>query len=326
MSCSSWRIICSTRVNAVGIKRQQQQSLRALRPPRSPVPECSIFPDAEVLYSLARTHYTQNEGPAALPTLAALNELARTYSAQGRYKEAATMGLLSLTGFIDAVGPDDLRVCMIRETLGNTYEHLDLPEKAEDIHTEALEGYRESLQPSHHLTVECLDRLVGFYIGWGRNGDGRCILEKQLADCRAAFTPESVSFTHDIKDVSLMYLTGKDAAAGALDIEKKTPRASPLSARRAYRSLHGTNGAEETLWEAVASHETFLGSNHYTTQRSVYYLGIVYERQGFPRAAETLWRGAMANLAEFHGYGDRKLMRWVQFRLDRLRDYGIGTC
>jgi tetratricopeptide (TPR) repeat protein len=295
------------------------------------------FADAEVWYSLARTHYTQNVGLTAIPTLAVLSELARTYSAQGRYEEALTVGSLALTGFIGAVGPDDMRVCIIQETLGKAYQHLDHPEKAEDMYTEALEGYRGSLRPSHCLTVECLDKLVGFYIGLGRNGDGRRVLERQLADCRAVFTLESVSVTRKIKDLSQMYLGGKDGSAGFhdIDIDKKLreqARSLPDEHIAAYMALHGVGAcllyegrldeAEEILWEAVAGHETFLGSHHYTTQRSVYYLGLLYERKGLWRVAETMWRRAIDSLSETYGYGERKLMQWVQSRLDRLRACG----
>ncbi|KAL4876032.1 P-loop containing nucleoside triphosphate hydrolase protein [Aspergillus karnatakaensis] len=287
--------------------------------------------EAELMYSLAQANYTQSDGPTAISTLAVIHELGRTYGAQGRYEEAAATIQQALNGFIDAVGPDDLRVCKIRDVLGKTYQDQNLFEKAEDMYKLALAGYRKVLSPCHMLIIACIDRLVGLYLAQGQNEEGRRVMEQQLASYRATFDADSVPITTDIKRLSVMYQAG-NADAEECELEQMV-RARALSLPdvhvESYKAVHGVgvcfyledklDEAQEWLWEALTGFETFLGCNHFITQRSAYYLGLVFGRRGFPGAAEALWQRAVDILSEGPGHENREMIRTIQDRLDHLR-------
>ncbi|KAL5337627.1 P-loop containing nucleoside triphosphate hydrolase protein [Aspergillus crustosus] len=303
--------------------------------------EAQRLSEAELMYLLACANLQKTAGPNAIVTLEVLHDLGRALGAQGRYQDAEGILLQVLTGFTEAVGPDDARVFTIQDVLGSTYVYLKNVQKAEEMFKLALAGYRTIHGPCHVPTLSLLDKLVEIYINQGRFSDARDVFEQYAEHCKETFTAESASIAHDIKALSLLYQSG--TASSEESILEKRGRSAAISLPIEHIAFYNAtrniatcylhegklNEAQEAAWEAVTGHEMFLGVDHVVTQRSLYYLGKVFEKQGFWPAAESLWLRAEGFLVggggEENGYDDNGwLLRCVRGSIERVRGYMDG--
>ncbi|KAL4871533.1 hypothetical protein BDV12DRAFT_194295 [Aspergillus spectabilis] len=324
------------------------------------------LPEAELMYTVARGIYIRSDGPKAVATLETLYELGKVYGRQNRFEDSENAFLQALDGFKRAVGSDDLHVFQVQDAIGGIYRPQGLAQKAEDMFQQALTGYMKALGPFNNPTLCSLDNLVHLHMGEQRFGDAARLLERRLANCRVLFTPESVSITNDIKQLSIYYQSGTECPEERalerqvrttahclpklfLYYESKSDSTEKVNPEKqvhsktltspqpphiiSYKIIHTIgvcylydgklDQARDALWEAVAGKETFLGVDDYITNQSLYFLGIVFERQGFLPGAESLWQRVIDSLSGLSGYEERQVLERARFRLENLRGFMI---
>jgi tetratricopeptide (TPR) repeat protein len=110
-----------------------------------------------------------------------LNNLASAIASQGRYQEAETMYLDSLSINQRLLGENHPDTSYQFQGLGSLYERWQKPEKAIEAYERALDLRRAALGETHPVTISSVIRLATVLIENGSPGRGEALLREARA-------------------------------------------------------------------------------------------------------------------------------------------------
>ncbi|RYD32322.1 MAG: serine/threonine protein kinase [Verrucomicrobiaceae bacterium] len=123
------------------------------------------------LQEKVRDFYLSRSGPRHVDTLAAMQDLARSYFDTGRRREALELGeeLVRLRRDLQGAGHPDTLTAV--SNLANILEAADRGPDALALREEVLAGRRSRLGPEHRDTLLAMTNLANSYSDAGRRGD-----------------------------------------------------------------------------------------------------------------------------------------------------------
>jgi len=216
--------------------------------------------------------------------------LARVYTAQGRYEEAERL-----------FAKTEYRAVGISNGLASLYREQGRYSDAETLFTRYLEDVRQLRGDECFVTVWCMNCFAQLYIDQDRYEEAKTLLDKALPIARRRMRPNH-PVTLDLVNARAVLHTKQKEYNNAQSLFKEA-----LEGRRRelgedhpdtletindlgvlHRQQKHYEKAEKLLTEALEKRKVKLGDDHLHTLQSMHELAILYKEQGDYYKAEPL--------------------------------------
>jgi tetratricopeptide (TPR) repeat protein/tRNA A-37 threonylcarbamoyl transferase component Bud32 len=237
-------------------------------------------------YTRAREIFTERLGPNHRDTLAAMNNLSMTYTAQGRPADAVQLQEETLALRQAYLGPDDPDTLISINNLAVGYNLVGRGADALALREQAVPLFHSRLGPDHRHTLALMANLAGSYYSEGRYADAVKLFEETLERQKIKPGPEHSDTLMTMTNLAAGYKAlGRHTDAlkieeGVLALRRArlgpTHRHTLLSMSNigsTYQSLGRHEEAFKLCEEVLALRKTHLGPLHEDTLQSLYNLG-----------------------------------------------------
>jgi tetratricopeptide (TPR) repeat protein len=218
--------------------------------------------------------------------------LARVYTAQGRYKEAERLFTQTRDNEWPAISPRALAIL---------YREQGRYNDAETLFARYLEDLRQNRGVEHFWTVWCMDSFAHLYIDQDRYEEAETLLDEALPIARRRMCPNHPVTLDLVNARAELYTKQKkydqaeklfDEALKGRQLELGDDHPDTLETINDIGILHRQQKhyekAEKFLTEALEGRKIKLGPNHPHTLQSMHELAVLYKEQGDYDKAEPL--------------------------------------
>lgn len=225
---------------------------------------------------------------------------------EGRNLEAAEVSEHMVALIEKMVGPDDPRLALMLEQLGDVYHKLGLYAKAEPHYLRALSIREKALGPEHLSVAQSLNDLAELYAAKGDFAAAEPLYRRTLAIEEKGLGPESHNVASVLNNLGELYRARGDYAQAeplylrsiAIDEKALGPEAPTLThTLNNLGALHLLRGdfdrAEPLFKRALAITEKANGPTHPDASLSLNNLGALYHDKGDAKRAEESYRRAL---------------------------------
>jgi CHAT domain-containing protein/Tfp pilus assembly protein PilF len=236
-----------------------------------------------------------------------LNEFARQYLKQGRYKDAEPLLKRALVLREKALGPDHPSVASVLNNLGLLYVKQGRYADAEQLYQRALTIREKSLGLNHPDVAVTLNNLGSLYRNQGHYADAEPFYQRSLAIWENAFGPNHPDVAESLNNLAILYIKlGRYADAELLfrrgleiwetalgpdnsDVAESLNNLAVLfDKQRRYKD------SEPLYQRSLAIREKALGPHHPDVAESLNNLAELYRVQGRYAEAEPLYKSALS--------------------------------
>jgi serine/threonine protein kinase/Tfp pilus assembly protein PilF len=203
----------------------------------------------------------------------------------------------------------------IRQTIGETYDNLEMSSAAASHLQVAVELLRQNRGDAHAETMEARRKLASVYWKLGRSGATEEILTPLIAYYRRELGPEHPKTLDTLNSLGLCYQDQRKVdAAETCFLEayegrrKVLGEADPETLNSLnclgwfyYAGVSRFDRAEPYFVKALALRRIHLPAKHPHTQNSIHNLALLYDAMGKADAAEPRYREALALSRETFG-------------------------
>ncbi|KAG8736106.1 hypothetical protein FRC10_009704 [Ceratobasidium sp. 414] len=263
--------------------------------------EVGRFEEAKALRIQVLEGTKEMLGDSHPTTLAAMGNLATTYSHQGLYKQAETLQVQVLEGRKLALGDNHPDTLAAMGHLALTHSSQGLHKQAETLQVQVLEGRKRALGDNHPNTLTAMNNLATTYSRQGLHKhtetlqvqvlEGRKLaLGDNHPDTLAAMGNLALTYSHQglhkqAETLQVQVLEGMKRALG--DNHPDTLIAmGNLSTTYSDQGLH--KQAETLRVRVLEGSKRALGDDHPNTLVAMGHLATTYSDQGLHKQAETL--------------------------------------
>jgi serine/threonine protein kinase/Flp pilus assembly protein TadD len=239
--------------------------------------------------------------------------LARVYTAQGRYEEAERL-----------FAKTEYRAEGISYGLASLYREQGRYSAAETLFTRYLEDVRQLRGDECFVTVWCMNCFAQLYIDQDRYEEAKTLLDKALPIARRRMRPDHPVTLDLVNARAVLYTKQKeyDQAEKLLDealkgrqLELGDDHPEILETINDLGILHSVQKhyeqAEKLLTEALEKRKAKLGPDHPHTLQSMHELAVLYREQGRYDEAERLFKevakGRHLKLGDTHPHTQQSL-------------------
>ena len=247
-------------------------------------------------------------------TLAAMSNLAATYSALGRHQDALLVKEEVLRANRKILGEGHLATLTSMNNLASTYLALGRHQDALYMQEGVLAARREILGQHHPDSLAAMTNLASIYWALGRLDDALLVQEEVVAPSRKILGERHPDTLKSMNNLATIYLSlGRHWDALHIQEEVLEARREILGVRHpdtlmAMSNLASTYSAlgrhEDALHiqeEVLKAHRDVLGERHPDTFTGMNNLAYTYSVLGRYEAAISLERQAFAGFAEMLG-------------------------
>ncbi|RGP69012.1 kinesin light chain 3 [Fusarium sporotrichioides] len=192
-------------------------------------------------------------------TLTSMNNLALTYSYQGRWEEAETIQVEVLETHKAKLGVDHPSTLTSMANLASTYSDQGRWEEAETLQVEVLETHKAKLGVDYRDTLTSMNNLASTYSDQGRWEEAEELEVEVLK-------------THKAK----------------LGVDHPSTLTSMANLASTYSDQGRWEEAEELEVEVLKTHKAKLGVDHPSTLASMANLALTFSKKGWWEEAEEL--------------------------------------
>jgi len=229
-----------------------------------------------------------------------MGNLARVYTAQGRYKEAERL-----------FAKTEWRAVGFSYGLASLYREQGRYSDAETLFNKALETLRQDRGDEHFWTVWCMGLFVQLYLDQERYEEAETLLDEALPIARRRMRPGH-PVTLDLVNARAVLHTKQGEYEDAESLFKEA-----LKGRRRelgddhpetletkndlailYKEQSDYDEAEPLLLEAIEGRRLKLGDTHPHTQESIKILIALYDAWNKPEQAKE-WRSKLEQIEDF---------------------------
>jgi tetratricopeptide (TPR) repeat protein len=228
------------------------------------------------------------------PDLAtSLNNLAELYRSTGRYTEAESLYLRSLTIREQELGPNHPDTSASLNNLASLYKSTGRYAEAEPLYVRSLAIRAAQLGANHPYTASSLGNLAGLYELTGRYAEAEPLYVRALAIDRIVFGEDHPDTATCLNNLAELYRsTGRYAEAEPLYVQSLAIREAQLGANhpdtssslnnlaKLYESTGKYAEAEPLYVRSLAISEKQLGANHTDTATFLNNLAKLYRSTG----------------------------------------------
>ncbi|GAB7336862.1 hypothetical protein MBLNU13_g00427t2 [Cladosporium sp. NU13] len=249
-------------------------------------------------------------------TLMSMNNLATTYSRQGRWERAEKLQLQVMNGSKAVLGAGHPFTLTTMNNLAMTYLNQERLDEAEKVQVEVLEKNQEVLGAGHPFTLTGIGNLALTYSRkgqWEKSEELQVeVMEKRKKVLRAGH-PDTLT---SMSNLATTYLQqGQWKKSEDLQVEVMQKRKELLGAGHpdmlkimgnlalTYLRQERWEEAEKLQEEVTEKREEVLGTRHPDTLTSMSNLAVTYSRQGRWEQAEKLQLQVMEGSKEVLGEG-----------------------
>ncbi|OQN98699.1 hypothetical protein B0A48_15365 [Cryoendolithus antarcticus] len=234
-------------------------------------------------------------------TLTSMNNLAITYSRQGRRKEAEELNIKVLETRRRVLGEEHVDTLTSMNNLALTCSHQGRWKEAEDLEVNVVEARRRVLGEEHVETLTSMNNLALTYWYQGRWKEAEKLWVKVLEARQRVLGEEHPDTLQAMSNLASTYsdqgrwkeaeelqLNVLEARRRVLGEEHVDTLTSINNLASTYRDQGRLKEAEELLVKVLEARRRVLGEEHADTLRSMHNLASTYRDQGRSKEAEEL--------------------------------------
>ncbi len=236
-----------------------------------------------------------------------LNNLAQTYSAQGKYAEAELLYRRVLSLQERALGPDHPDVTMSLNNLGEISYYQSKYAEAETLFKRSLAIQDKTLGSDHPDVATSFNNLAIIYDDQGKYAEAESLYKRSLAIQEKALRPDHPDVARSLNNLAGFY-HGQDKYVEAVSLYRRAlaiyekslgpnhpdVAASISNLAECYRVQGNYAEAEPLSQRALAIREKALGPDHLDVSISLNNLASLYDDQGKYAEVEPLYRRSLA--------------------------------
>jgi len=284
------------------LKKAEEMSENATR-----LAEKGNFPGAIQLLERALVIREKVLGPEHSDTGISLNDLARLYTATGRYADAEPLYARALAILEKVLGPEHRDTAGILNNLAGLYADTGRYAEAEPLYERARAIYEKILGAAHPYTAVNLNNLAALYQAVGRYAEAEPLYVRSLAIYEKVLGPDHTHTAAGLSNLAGLYAaTGRYAEAEPLSAravaiaEQVLGLEHPHTAKALnthagiYQELGRYAEAEPLFVRSLAINEKILGAAHPYTAVNLNSLAVLYLATGRYPEAEPLLKRALA--------------------------------
>jgi serine/threonine protein kinase len=189
--------------------------------------------------------------------------LASLYREQGRYSEAETLFKESLESVRQLRGDENFGIVLPMDCFAHLYIDQGRYKEAETLLDEALSIARRRMHPNHPVTLDLVNARAVLHTKQKRYEDAQSLFKEALESRRRELGDDHPDTLETINDLGIL-----------------------------HRQQEHYEKAEKLLTEALEGKKIKLGPNHPHTLQSIHELGVLYKEQGLYDKAESRLREA----------------------------------
>ena len=257
--------------------------------------------DGEHLARKAVEIYIALFGHEDYRTLTGMNNLASTYDALGRMKEAAALHETVLEAGQRTWGGEHPDTLMSMNNLAETYHALGRMKEAAALHEKVLEARQRTLGDEHPNTLSSMNNLAETYRALGRMKEAAALHEKVLEARRRTSEDEhphtltsmnNLALTYGdlgrMKEAAVLHEKVLEARRRTLGDEHPDTLTSMNNLASTYRDLGRMKEAAVLHEKVLEARRRTLGDEHPNTLTSMNNLALTYRALGRMKEAAIL--------------------------------------
>jgi len=162
----------------------------------------------------------KKQGPEHPNSLASMNNLAMTYSNQGKYEEAAQLQLKVLDLYKRALGPEHPDTLCSMNNIAFIYSNQGKYKEAVQLHLKVLDLHKRAMGPEHPNTLISMSNLALTYSNQGKYEEAAQLQLKVLDLHKRVLAPEHLNTLDSMNDLATTYsYQGKYEEAAQLQLK-----------------------------------------------------------------------------------------------------------